>query len=158
MSTHSESHFIICQGSYDWWLWTHPNNRYTSILSALLLLLPRTHAQGIKQSVLSVISTKTTRSLDSGITVVGKCDQIVGSSEKLSSFCFSMLGTCQGRYKSCDYIGHAYQPHLAIPHIDSTAHARAQYRKGSSSHNMHVRPSVSGQTIDYVYVVYNYDL
>ena len=46
--------------------------------------------------------------------VVGKCGQVVGSSEQLSTFCFLMLGTCQGRYKSCHDIGHAYQPHLVL--------------------------------------------
>ena len=30
--------------------------------------------------------------------VVGKCDQIVGSGEKLSSFCILTLGTHQGHY------------------------------------------------------------
>ena len=74
------------------------------------------------------VSTKIVRSEDSGITVVGKCDQIVGSGEKLSSSCFLMLGTRQGRYILCDYIGHAYRPHPAIQGVDSAAHARAQCR------------------------------
>ena len=46
--------------------------------------------------------------------MVPKCNQIVGSIEKLSSFCFLMLGTGHERYKSCDYIRHAYRPHLRL--------------------------------------------
>ena len=51
----------------------------------------------------------------SGILVVGKCDHniIVESDKKLSSFCFLMLGTRHEGYKLCNYVGHAYQPHLA---------------------------------------------
>ena len=74
------------------------------------------------------VGTKIARSDDSGITVVGNCNQIVGSGEKLSSFCILTLGTRQGRYKSCNYIGHAYRSHLAMQDVDSTAHARAQCR------------------------------
>ena len=68
------------------------------------------------------LSAKFARSEDSGITVVGKCEQIVVSSEQLSSFCILMLATRQGHYKSYDYIGHAYQPHLAMQGVDSTVH------------------------------------
>ena len=41
----------------------------------------------------SVYQHKITRSKGSGIKVVGKCDQIVKSSQRLSSFCFLTLGT-----------------------------------------------------------------
>ena len=46
---------------------------------------------------------------NSGDMVVIKCDQIVRSSEKPY---FLMLGTGHDRYKTFDYILHAYQPHL----------------------------------------------
>ena len=72
---------------------------------------------------LSSISTKITRSEDSGITMVSKCDQIVESSKKLFSFCYLTLGTRYECYKSCNYIGYAYQPYLARPCASSTAHA-----------------------------------
>ena len=45
--------------------------------------------------------------------MVGKCDYIVGSGKKLSSHCLLMLDTHHERYKSCDYVSHTYQPHLA---------------------------------------------
>ena len=57
--------------------------------------------------LLSVVChKKIAGSEDSGITVVSKYDQIVGNGEKLSFFCFLMLGSCHKRYKLCDYIGH----------------------------------------------------
>ena len=74
------------------------------------------------------VSTKIARSKDLGITVIIKCDQIVGSGEILSSLCFLTLGTCHEHCKSCDFIGHAYRPHLAIPCADSTMHVRALCR------------------------------
>ena len=60
--------------------------------------------------LLSII-IKIARSEDSGI-MISKCNQIVGSGEKWSSFCFFLLGTRHERYKLCNYIGHTYRPHL----------------------------------------------
>ena len=71
---------------------------------------------------LSSVCLSAQKSPDLNIMVVSKCDQIVRSSEKLSS---CSRHEC---YKSCDYIGHTYQLHLAIPCTDLTAHARAQCR------------------------------
>ena len=34
------------------------------------------------------------------------------------------------------YVGHAYRPHLAIPHVDSAAHALTQCRYGSSGRKL----------------------
>ena len=75
-----------------------------------------------------VCQHKIARSEDSGILMVGKHDHIVGSGEKLSFFCFWTVDTRHECYKLCDYVGHAYRPHLTRPCADSTAYARAQCR------------------------------
>ena len=67
---------------------------------------------------LSFVSTKIAISKDLSITVVGKYDQ----TEAVKN-CFLTLGTPYERYKLCDYVGHANQPHLAVPCADSTVHA-----------------------------------
>ena len=82
------------------------------------------------------LSSVIARFEDSGILMVSKCNHIVITGETLSFFCFLTVDTRHERYKSCDYVGHACLPHLAIPCADSTAHARAQCR---SSRKVHVR-------------------
>ena len=57
---------------------------------------------------LSSVTAKITRFEDSGILVLSKCDHIVRSGEKLSSFSFLTLDTRYEHYKSCEYVGHAY--------------------------------------------------
>ena len=68
----------------------------------------------------SVVAQKTARSEDSGITVVGKYNQIVGSGENL-------LLNARHSPRALKIV-RLDRPHLAIPRVDSTARARAQYR------------------------------
>ena len=70
------------------------------------LLLPHAHAPGVKQSVLSVVSTKIARTEDLGIVVVDNCDQIV----RIIKHPFSLYARLQ--------IMRTYQPHLSM---DSTS-------------------------------------
>ena len=51
------------------------------------------------------------------ILVVDKCDHIVGSGEKLPFFCFLTVDTRHEYYVLYDYVGHAYQLHLAHDHV-----------------------------------------
>ena len=79
----------------------------------------RTCARGkaigcVRLSSVCLVSTKITRSEDSGILMVGKHDHIVGSGEKLSCFCFLMVDTCHEHYKLCDCVNHTYQGHVLI--------------------------------------------
>ena len=50
---------------------------------------------------------------DSGILMISKRDHIVGSGKKLSFFCFLTVDTRHEHYKLCNYVSHAYWPHLA---------------------------------------------
>ena len=54
-------------------------------------LLPRVHAQGIKQSVLSVVVTKITRSQVIGICACCNYHESVDLGEKLVTVCFELL-------------------------------------------------------------------
>ena len=77
-----------------------------------ILLLPRTHAQGVKQSVLSVVGTKIARSRDLGISATRNHNESVEIGEKLASVCFNYFGTAHERHKQSFFIGHAYRPRL----------------------------------------------
>ena len=78
----------------------------------------RAHVQGLKQLVLSAVTTKITRHQDSGITAVNKFIQIVISCKEKRKTPLSLtLGTRHEHYTSYDYIGHAYQPFQAQDHV-----------------------------------------
>ena len=49
------------------------------------------------------------------------------SEKKTSCFCFFPGDVGYRRRKYCFFIDHAYRPHLVMPRVVSTAHARAQY-------------------------------
>jgi hypothetical protein len=85
-----------------------------SVLATATVLLPRAHAQGVKQSVLSVclsVSTKIARSEDLSIFVVKRWDQIVWDCQKTSPFNAKhsslMLQIVQ-------IVGHAYIRHAFL--------------------------------------------
>ena len=67
---------------------------------SMFILLPRTHVQGVKWSVLSVVvSTKITRSEDLGIWATHKYSISVDIVEKLASLCFESFGKAHVHHK-----------------------------------------------------------
>ena len=63
------------------------------------------------------VSTKIARSEHSGITVVGKCDQIASQNQQKTTFLLVLnVRHLPQAVQSCDYIGHAYRPYLEIPY------------------------------------------
>ena len=83
-------------------------------------LLPRVHAQGVKQSVLSVVSTKITRSWDLGIRATRKHNESVEfgkkrNKKKLASVCSKMFGTAHESHKECVCWPHLSTAPTALP-------------------------------------------
>ena len=77
-----------------------------SYLADWFVWLPRSHAQGVKQSVLSVIEsssvvigTKIARSRDLGIQVTRKHNESIEFGNKLASVCFKSFGTAHEHHK-----------------------------------------------------------
>ena len=98
--------------------------------------LPRAHVQGVKQSVVSVclsVSTKISRSGDLGVIVKCKYHYSVGKQENFPSLTFQTLEKGHKCYKLRVSIHYAFRPHPLMPHAASTTHARTRCRKGSLS-------------------------
>ena len=57
----------------------------------------------VRLSVCLSFSTKIARSVDSDLRMVSKCDEIVGSGKKRSSYYFLTLDISQKRCKLCEY-------------------------------------------------------
>ena len=73
------------------------------------MIITHVHAQGVKQSVMSVclfISSKIARSGDLGIWETRKYNEIL---KKLASLCFESVSKAYERCKHCVFIGHTYR-------------------------------------------------
>ena len=89
------------------WVWCNINTltiaqaRPTMLWISLVLLLPRVHAQGVKQSsVVVVVGTKIARSRVLGVCACCKHNQSVDIGEKLVCMCFELLNKAYWCYKS----------------------------------------------------------
>jgi hypothetical protein len=109
-------------------------------LSPSSLFLRRAHAQGVKQSVLSVcvcvcvsvcLSSVSTK-IGSGHLGIWRTRKYNKSVEILVSICFKSFGKAHEHRNRYVFVGHAYRPYPLLPRHVSCAQPSTMHRQGSS--------------------------